>query len=36
MKLKSTKQSSKLKWARIDWLGILLFFGTTCFVLAIT
>ena len=37
MKLNSTKQSSKLKWARIDWLGILLFFfGTTCFVLAIT
>ena len=37
MKLKSPKQSFKLKWARIDWLGILFFFfGTTCFIIAIT
>jgi len=37
MKLKPTEQKFKAKWARIDWLGILLFFlGTTCLILGIT
>ena len=37
MKLKPTEGTFKSKWARIDWIGIILFFiGVTAFIIGIT